>query len=268
MVHERFATVGGRPTRYLEAGSGRPLVFIHAFPFNAEMWRPQFEQVPAGWRFLAPDLRGFGGTVDDASPAETLKDHADDLVALMDALTIQDAVIAGLSMGGYIAFALFRLDPSRLAGLILADTRPQPDSPEGLRSRRALLERLHAHGVAAVADDLLPKLVGETSRRQRPEVVATVRRLIEASPPEAIEAAVHALMARPDSTPDLDRIRCATLVIVGAEDSITPPADAEMMHRRIDGSTLVVLQNAGHLSNVEVPDAFNAAMLAFLSKRT
>ncbi len=264
MVHERFVTIGGRSTRYLESGSGRPLIFVHAFPLPAEMWRPQLDRVPDGWRFLAPDLRGFGGTVDRVLPAVTMEDHADDVLGLMNALEIQDAVIVGLSMGGYIAFALFRLAAPRLTGLILADTRPQPDSPEGLRNRRALLELLQSKGVRAVADDLVPKLVGETSRRERPHVVAAVQTLIEAAAPEAIEAAVQALMARPDSTADLDRIRCPTLVIVGEEDAITPPADAELMHRRIQGSTLRVLRNAGHLSNLEVPEAFSAAVSEFL----
>ena len=265
MVHERFATVHGRTTCYLESGSGRPLVFIHAFPFSAEMWRRQLERVPDGWRFLAPDLRGFGGTADDGVPAVTLDDHASDLLELMNVLDIQDATIAGLSMGGYIAFAIIRLDPSRLAGLVLANTRPQPDSPDGLRNRRALLELLQSKGVGAVADDLLPKLVGGTTWRERPEVVAAARSLIEASAPVAIEAAVRALMARPDSTSDLDGIRCPTLVIVGEEDTITPVADAEMMHRRIKGSTLVVLRKTGHLSNLEAPDAFSAAVSTFLA---
>jgi 3-oxoadipate enol-lactonase len=264
MVHEGFATVHGRRTRYLESGSGRPLIFIHAFPLNAEMWRPQLERVADGWRFLAPDLRGFGGTADDGVPATTLDDHAGELLELMHVLDIHDATIAGLSMGGYIAFALARLEPSRLAGLVLADTRPQPDSPDGLRNRRALLELLQSKGVRAVADDLLPKLVGETTRRERPDVIATTRSLIEASAPSAIEAAVHALMTRPDSTADLDRVHCPTLVIVGDEDSITPVTDAELMHRRIGGSTLVVLPNAGHLSNLEAPDAFSRAVSAFL----
>lgn len=264
MVHERFVSLEGRPTRYLESGSGRPLVFIHAFPLNAEMWRPQLERVPHGWRSLAPDLRGFGGTGTGGSPALTMADHAGDVLGFLDALEIRDAAIAGLSMGGYIAFALFRLAAPRLRGLILADTRPQPDSSEGLRHRRALLELLHAKGVAAVADDLLPKLIGETSRRERPHVGASVRALIAAATPDAIDAAVHALMARPDSTPDLDRIRCPTLVIVGEEDTITPPADAEMMHDRIHQSTLVMLPKAGHLSNLEAPDAFGAAIENFL----
>jgi 3-oxoadipate enol-lactonase len=264
MVYERVVAIGGRSTRYLDAGSGRPLILIHAFPLHAEMWRPQLERVPEGWRFLAPDLRGFGGTAAGAAPAATMDDHANDVLGLMNVLEIQDAVIAGLSLGGYIAFALFRLALSRLRGLILADTRPQPDSPDGIRNRRAMLELFKAKGVRAMAGDLVPKLVGETSRRERPHVVAAVGALIEGLAPDAIESGVQALIARPDSTPDLDRIRCPTLVIVGEEDTITPLADAETMHRTIDGSTLAVLRRAGHLSNLEVPDAFSAAMSTFL----
>lgn len=260
MTHERRATVNGRDVAYFEAGAGRPMLLIHAFPLNAEMWRPQLDRVPAGWRFVAPDLRGFGGTSDDGGPALTMDDHADDLLGLMDALDIERAVIGGLSMGGYITFALFRRASDRFAAMVLFDTRPQADSPDGLRSRRALLELLRAEGVRAVADDLIGKLLGPATRRERPHVTTDVRRLIESSRPRAIEAAVQSLMSRPDSTPDLPRIQCPTLVIVGEEDTITPPAEAEAMHRRIAGSSFVVIPRAGHLSNLEAPDDFNAAL--------
>jgi 3-oxoadipate enol-lactonase len=263
MVNERRVTIDGRPTRYLEAGSGRPLILIHAFPLDADMWRPQLEGVPTGWRFLAPDLRGFGTSGVNAA-AVSMDDHARDVLRLLDALELESAVIGGLSMGGYVAFALFRLAPQRVSGLVLADTRPQGDTQEGMRGRRALLELLSARGLPAVADDLLPKLLGPTTHAGRPAAVIAVRRLIEASSPTAITAAVHALMSRPDSTPDLRRISCPTLVLVGEEDAITPPADAESMHRQIAGSRFVILPRAGHLSNLEAPDEFNAKLSEFL----
>ena len=265
MAHVHRATVNGRVVRYFEAGSGRPLLLIHAFPYNAEMWRPQLAQVPDGWRFVAPDLRGFGGTLDEGTPALTLDDHADDLLGFLDALEIDSPVVGGLSMGGYITFALFRRAPERIAGMVLADTRPQVDSPDGRRGRQALLDLLHSRGVGAVADDLLGKQLGQTTLRERPEVAAEVRRLIESSSPRAIEAAVTALLSRPDSTPDLARIRCPTLVIVGAEDTITPPADAEAMYLAL-GSVLVVIPGAGHVSNLEAPGAFNAALAAWCGR--
>jgi pimeloyl-ACP methyl ester carboxylesterase len=264
-MHEARVNVDGRATRYLEAGAGRPLILLHPFPMSADAWRPQFDRVPDGWRFLAPDLRGFGDPSASATPALTMDEHARDVLALMDVWRIERAVVGGLSMGGYIAFALFRLAPERIEALVLADTRPQPDSLDGRKARQALLELLHHKGIGAVADDMLPKLLGETTRRERPLVVAQVRKLIEASTPEAIDAAVHALMSRPDSTPDLARIRCPALVIVGEEDTVTPPADARALHAGIDGATLAVLAHAGHLSNLEMPDEFTNALSRFLA---
>jgi pimeloyl-ACP methyl ester carboxylesterase len=149
--------------------------------------------------------------------------------------------------------------------MILADTRPQTDTPEGLEGRRALLELARTSGVRAVADDLIPKLVGETSRRERPHVVDEVRRLIEASDLAGIDGAIHALMSRQDSTADLGRVACPTLVIVGREDLVTPVQDAERMHEAISGSRIVVLPRAGHLSNLETPEEFSRALGDFLA---
>ena len=258
-------TGDGRLFRYLESGAGHPLVLLHPFPLNAEAWQPQLDRVPTGWRWLAPDLRGFGGTSASDAPARTMDDHARDVLAFMDALRVERAAIAGLSMGGYIAFALFRLAPARIEALVLADTRPQPDSADARKGREALLQLLHTKGVGAVADEMLPKLLGETTKRERPAVAAHVRALIDAAPPAAIDAAIHALMARPDSTPDLARIQCPTLIIVGEEDAIAPPTDATAMQAAIDGSRLEQLPRAGHLSNLEAPDEFTKVLSAFLA---
>jgi 3-oxoadipate enol-lactonase len=264
MVEEKRATVRGEPTRYFEAGTGRAVLLVHAFPFSAEMWRPQLERVPRGWRCIAPDLRGFGASPPRALGTITMETYADDLVALMDTLGIERPVVSGLSMGGYIAFALFRRAPERIAGFVLADTRSQADSPDGLKARRALLELVRLAGVRAVADDLLPKLLGATSRRDRPQVVAEARRLVESNGAAAIEGAIHALMARPDSGPDLARIQSPTLIVVGDQDTVTPPADAAMMHAAIAGSRMVVIPQAGHLSNLETADEFSTALSGFL----
>lgn len=258
--------MGGRSVRYLDAGAGRPLILLHPFPLSADAWWAQLEDVPDGWRFLAPDLRGFGETAAVGAPARTLDEHATDVMALMDAWQIDRAAIAGLSMGGYILFALVRLAPARVEAMVLSDTRPQADSADARKGRHALLALLHSAGVGAVATEMLPKLLGETTRRERPEVVRQVRALIEATTPEAIEAAMHALMARPDSTPDLARIQCPTLVIVGEEDTITPPADARAMQGAIAGAELTVLRRAGHLSNLETADEFTNALSAFLAR--
>ncbi len=265
MATEQRDVVNGRQRRYLEAGAGRPVVLIHAFPFSADMWRAQLNRVPDGWRFIALDLPGFGGSSIAGEQPPSMDDYAADVLDLMDALAIERAVIGGLSMGGYITFALFRKASARFSGMILADTRPQADTPEGLKGRRALLELARTSGVRAVADDLIPKLVGETSRRERPHVVDEVRRLIEASSVDGVTGAIHALMTRQDSTPDLARICCPTLVIVGREDPVTPVQDAERMHEAISDSRIVVLPRAGHLSNLETAEEFSGALGDFLA---
>jgi 3-oxoadipate enol-lactonase len=229
------------------------------------MWQSQLERAPDGWRFIAPDLRGFGagGAV---PPSLTVDDYAGDILALMNTLGIETAVIGGLSMGGYVTFALFRRAPERFDGLILADTKAQADTADGRAGRLAMAETLRTRGVSAVVDGLLPKLVGETTRRERPDVLADTRQLMEANHPGAIDAALHALMTRPDSRPDLGRVGCPTLVVVGQEDTVTPAADAELLARSIPGTELVVLPRVGHLSNLEAPEDFSSALTRFLAR--
>ena len=264
---ERFVETGGRRLAWLEAGAGWPVILLHAFPLKAEMWRAQLEAVPAGWRFIAPDLRGFGRAhlrrlkVEDAATL-TVDDYAADVLALMDALKLDDAVIGGLSMGGYVAFAMFRQAPARFAGMILADTRSQADTPQGRAARVEMRALLGERGPAAVADQMLPKLFSSSAP---PEAVAAGRQMIESADPGAIDAAIGALMARPDSTPDLPRMTRGTLVIVGADDAITPLADARAMQAAIPRSTLTVIPGAGHLSNLERPDIFSRALADFLA---
>lgn len=248
-------TARGR-TAWLEAGAGWPVILLHAFPLRAEMWRPQLEAVSEGWRFIAPQLHGVG--------AISMDDYADDVLALMDSLEVENAVIGGLSMGGYVAFAMFRRDPSRFTGMFLADTRSQADTPQARDGRVRMREVLAKDGPRGVADQMLPKLLTEATRRDRPEVAGHVRAMIESTPGAAIDAAIGALMARPDSTPDLSRISCATLVVVGALDEITPASEAELMQRAIPRSTLSVIPGAGHLSNLEQPEAFSRTLEDFL----
>ena len=267
MVRERRVTIDDRTVRYLEAGSGWPVVLLHAFPFSADMWRPELERVPEGWHFFAPDLRGFGP--DALPPARTdkvtLDDMAEDVGLLLDHLEIETAVIGGLSMGGYVTFALFRTEPERFSGMILADTKAEADTPEGRDGRQKMIQVAHARGASGVADAMLPKLLGATSKTRRPALVPQIRHMIESQRVESLVAAIEAMMARPDSTPDLPRISCPALVVVGDEDELTPPADAGRMQNHISRSRLVVLPEAGHLSNLESPDGFTLAMSDFLA---
>jgi pimeloyl-ACP methyl ester carboxylesterase len=262
-IRERSMETDRGHMAWLEAGAGWPVILLHAFPLSAGMWRPQLERVPQGWRFIAPDLRGFGRSP-LLSGGITMDDYAADVLCLMDHLAMDDAVIGGLSMGGYVTLAMFRQAASRFTGMVLADTRPQADSPQAREGRVRLREVLAKEGPRGVADQMLPKLLGETSRREGAEAVHQARAMIESAPPEAIAAAIGALMGRPDSTPDLPRISCATLVVVGDQDEVTPAAEAEAMQRAIPRSTLSVMSGAGHLSSLEQPEAFSRALGDFL----
>lgn len=230
------------------------------------MWERQLALADDGWRVIVPQLRGFDGGTGDP-PAASIDDYAGDVVDLLDGLHVDEAVVGGLSMGGYIAFAVLRHAARYVHGLVLADTKSQPDTPAGLEGRRKMLQLVEDKGPSGVADDMIPKLLGETTRRERPDVVDHVRELVLASSREAIAGAVRAMMTRPDSTPLLPTIHVPTLVIVGDEDTLTPPAAAEELHKGIAGSELVQIPAAGHLSNLEQPDLFHAAIARFLSHR-
>jgi 3-oxoadipate enol-lactonase len=260
MIRETRVETTQRRVRVLESGGGWPVVLLHAFPLGADMWRPQLEAVPDGCRFIAPDLPGFGGEDPQGTASPGMDGYADDVVALLDALEIDRAVIGGLSMGGYVTFALFRRAAERFSGMLLADTRTSADTPEGKSARRAMSERVKTQGPSAVADQMMPKLLGPTTRASRPHVEPEVRRQIGANSVRGIDDAIHAMLGRPDSTPVLDRIAIPTLVIVGEEDPLTPVSDSEAIHAAIERSHLVVLDGAGHLSNLEVPEEFSRAL--------
>ena len=255
--------------RYHEAGSGRALLLLHAFPLSADQWLPQLHRVPPGWQFVAPDLRGFRGVGPAFVPTGlddvTMDDYAEDVVALMNHLDIARAVICGLSMGGYVAFALMRRIPDRVFGLVLADTRAAADSAEGRAGRDAMRALLQRDGPAGVARVMLPRLLGETARRDQPDLGDVVQGMIAANAPEAMAAAIAAMKARPDSTPLLSTLACPTLVICGDEDILTPPRESEAMAAAMAAASFVRLPGAGHLSNLEAPLAFNRALGHFLA---
>jgi 3-oxoadipate enol-lactonase len=259
----KVANLPSRRVRYLEAGGGEPLVLLHAFPLNAEQWLPQLTRVPAGWRVVAPDLRGFRAAEGEGSPAPVSMDtYAADVLELMSHLEIPRAVVAGLSMGGYVALAIVRLAAPRLSGLVLADTRAGADGPEARTARDEMLRLVDREGAGGVARAMIPKLLGETTRREQPDLADAVARLIESAPPGGIASAIRALRDRPDSNALLPRIGCPTTIICGEEDSVTPPSESEAMHRAIAGSRLVLLPRAGHLSNLENPRAFSDALFS------
>lgn len=230
------------------------------------MWEPQLALADHGWRVIAPQFRGFDGGTSDPR-ASSIDDYAGDVIDLLDTLHIHDAVFGGCSMGGYAAFAVFRYAARYVRGLILADTRSQADTPDSAAGRTRMLQLLGDEGPSAIADDMIPKLLGASTRAERPDIVARVRSLVLSNSDASIAGAIRVLMTRPDSTPQLAGIHCPTLVVVGDEDVLTPPALSEEMQRSIGGAELEVIAGAGHLSSLEQPDAFNAALVRFLTHR-
>lgn len=260
----RELSLGTSTLSVTESGDGLPVVFLHAFPLTARMWSPQLAGLPAGWRGVAPDLRGFGRSARGATPARHVGDHAADVLALIDALDAGPAVLAGLSMGGYIAFECWRRRPSAIRGLVLADTRAEADSDEA-RARRVTMQGLaEREGTGAVIDAMLPGLLGATTRTDDPHVAVRVRAWAMETEATGVIDALEVLRTRPDSRPTLASITCPTLVIVGDEDTLTPPDLSRVIADGIAGASLVTIAHAGHLANVEQPEAFTAALARWL----
>jgi 3-oxoadipate enol-lactonase len=262
----RYLDVAAKPVAGSRGRAAGTLVLIHGFPLSARMWEPQLVLAELGWRLIVPHLRGFDDGPAGRS-ATSMDDNAGDVIDLLDALHIEQAVVAGLSMGGYVTFALLRNAASYFQGLVLADTKAPADTPEGVQARQRMQALVRDKGPEAVADEMLPKLLGESTRRQQPDVVEKVRAIILANGAETISGALTAMMTRPDSTALLSTIKLATLVVVGEEDTLTPPPLSVEMHKAISGSELVRIPDAGHMPNLEQPAAFNAALTAFLTRR-
>lgn len=248
-----------------EAGEGETILFIHGFPFDSALWEPQLAALPPGWQGLAPDLRGFGQSPMGGEPVHFMELLADDLAALLKGRGVEEAVICGLSMGGYVAFALRRRHPELVRALVLADTRPGADSAEGRLNRERLAGAARAEGVAPVVSAMLPKLVSMSTRLERPQVVEEIRAMMERQPPEGMARALLGMAGRQDAGPGLARIDEPVLVLVGEEDAITPRGEAQLMARAIRGARIEIIPEAGHVSNLEAPDAFNRALAGFLN---
>jgi pimeloyl-ACP methyl ester carboxylesterase len=255
------------PNGYLEDGdqhSAKTLVLIHAFPVGVRIWEP-FE-APAGWRAIAPALPGFDGVGRIDHPPASIDDYARAVLATMDRLGMSSAIVGGLSMGGYVAFALWRLAARRCRGLLLADTRAGADTDEGRAARNKLLDLVQREGSRAVGREMVSKLLGEYTRRTRLDLVAHVTDLTARQTPEGIADAIVSLRDREDSTPLLSTIDVPTLILVGEEDVATPPAEAEAMRSKLAHALLERIPAAGHLSILENPATFNAAVARFLER--
>jgi 3-oxoadipate enol-lactonase len=262
-VLSKVAHLATHSLRYLETGSGPTTVFLHAFPLGAEQWLPQLLKPAGSGRFVAPDLRGFGGGDPGVAPGGiSIDTYAADVIELMAHLEIPNARLVGSSMGGYVALAILRRAPRRVRSLVLADTRASADSADARAGREAMLRTIETHGVATVASQMIPRLLGEATRRSQPDLADAIERLILPNTPDGIATAVRAMRDRPDATPLLSTITCPTTVIVGREDVVTPLAECEALSVSIPNARFVVIDDAGHLPNIEQPAAFAAALTA------
>jgi pimeloyl-ACP methyl ester carboxylesterase len=239
------------------------VVLLHGFPFDARLWDPQFDALAGRFRLLAPDLRGFGGSELPPRPY-TLANLADDVAELLDALAIERVVIGGLSMGGYIAFEFFRRHRARIAALLLADTRPEPDGEEARANRRQMAGRARERGTAAIVEELIPKLLAPATRAGRPAIERSLRAMMESAAPAAIAAALAAMAERADSAPLLPAIDVPALVIGGEHDVMTPPDAIRGWAARLPDARCHIIPAAGHVPNLERPDEFNALLERFL----
>lgn len=247
-----------------ERGSGPPLLLVHGFPLTRAMWRAQVEALSSRAHVIACDLRGMG----ESEPAEgttTIEQFADDLVEFLDLRGVTPPVaLAGLSMGGYVALQFAKRHPDRLARLALIDTRAGADTPDAAAGRRLLADKAVAGGMAPLLDAFLPKLLGPKTLAGRPGVVADLKAMVLANQVAGCAAALRGMAVRPDMKGFLPSIRVPTLVLVGADDAISTPAEMKDLAAAIPGSTFVVVQGAGHMTPMEDPAAVNAAMIKWL----
>lgn len=246
---------------YDDTGSGIPLVLLHAFPLDRGMWKPQVAGLAEVARLITLDLPGFGESSPDTFTIDGVADVVAEFLATRE---IPKAVVCGLSMGGYIALSLTRRHSHVLRGLILCDTRAGVDDTKAKAGRDQAIATVKERGAAALFEGMLPKVLSEETRSEKPEVVESVRSLALRQPVPSLTAALAALRDRPDANDGLAAIAVPSLVLVGEFDSVTPPLSAANLAAQIRNSALVYIPGAGHLSNLENPDAFNAAVRKFL----
>jgi pimeloyl-ACP methyl ester carboxylesterase len=258
-----------------DVGSGPPIVLIHGFPLDHTMWDAQIKELQSHFRVIAPDLRGFGASQlaeDDAENGVGMERYAADVIALLDWLQVSEPVVlAGLSMGGYVAWQVALRWPDRIRGLIPCDTRAVADADEPRAARFKMAEAAMQAGNSSPALAMIPKLLGAETREQRPEVEAKLRAMIERQSAEAVAAAQRGMARREDVRGKLDVITADSLCIVGVEDVISPPAEMHEIAVLLaksghDDVRLTEIEHSGHMTPMENPAAFTAAIAAFAKK--
>ncbi len=253
----------GITLEYDDIGNGLPLLLIHGFPLDRTMWRSQIAGLQHTYRVIAPDLHGFGNSSDTDGEAVSMEQYAADMKALLDSLNASQTVVGGISMGGYVALALYAQFHDRVKGLILANTRATPDSVEGKQARLDNARKVGEMGSRFLIEDMAPKMLGPSSRSEQ---VITVRSIMAKQRTAGIMSALRGMAARPDRTSLLRFATVPILIITGSADMLIPPSDSEAMQALAPDGTFVSIPDAGHLSNIDKSDAFNDAVRAFRSK--
>ncbi|MBA3313654.1 MAG: alpha/beta hydrolase [Planctomycetota bacterium] len=259
-------TVNGLPVSVDVAGAGEPILFVHGFPLNRRMWQAQTTSLSDHFHVIAPDLRGFGAG-QEVSPVVTMEEYADDLAALLDALDVREPVnLCGLSMGGYVAFAFFRRHRQRLRRLMLCDTKAVADTPEKKLDRERTADDVLKHGTAKIVQEIPGSLLCNETILTRPEIIRAVREIMAEISSAGVAAALRGMAVRRDSSDLLKHIDVPTLVLCGADDAVSPPAEMRSMAEMIPKAVFVQVPSAGHLSPVENPADVNDAIRDFLMR--
>jgi 3-oxoadipate enol-lactonase len=259
------AKVNGVRLAYQANGevSGPALLLVHGFPLDSGMWEAQLEGLADGAYIIAPDLSGHGRS--DVPPGPySMDQHADDLAALLDYLGIPKAIVAGLSMGGYVTMAFWRRHPERVAALALLDTRASADTPEAGAGRSATIERVRERGVVVLEEEMMPRLLS-TENQANEELAGRVREIVLRQPAEGMMNALAAMRDREDSTATLATMNVPTIVVGGERDVITPPEVIVTMAKEIPDGRAVLIVNAGHMSPMENPGEVNMALRELVS---
>lgn len=247
---------------YSDVGMGLPVLLLHAFPLNGDSFAAQVSALSGKYRFIVPDHRGFGRS-GAAQGVTEMSRLARDALAILDALDVRSAVVGGVSMGGYASMALAREDPGRVQALVLADTQALADDEAAKQRREETARLVLERGMDALVDSMLPRLLAPEAK---PEVRTEVERMIRSNSPAGAAAALRGMALRPDSQEILARFGNPALVIVGEQDTLTPPERAKQMKDLLQSAELVTIAGAGHLSNMEAPETFNRALDSFLSR--
>jgi 3-oxoadipate enol-lactonase len=261
-----IANINGIDINFEATGQGAPLVLIHGHPFDHSMWYPQVVSFSDNYKVITPDLRGYGKSGLPLSKATHFEDYATDVLLLLDFLGIGRFHLGGLSMGGQIIMEIFRQAPKRVRSMIFADTFASLDTPEIKQGRYDAASRLEKEGMDAYADEVIYKMLKPEHVTSMPDVAAHVIKMMKATNPAAAATALRARAERIDYlTETFPKIDIPTLVVVGREDEFTPVAKAEEMHAKLTNSKLVVIEDAGHMPNLEQPEEFNGIILEFLA---